>query len=262
MELENKYDYYIHSPIKLHTAAPYFLRGGTAIQGFSSLYAVTKDAAEAITKAGTTSQFKGVVWSERLWLDIDSYEKAQAVENRLVAMELDFIAYDSGGKGAHFGIKRNNAPSHLLPAMDKLWVKANIPEADTTIYTHLHLFRMPGTVHEDTGRPKQLVVENKGRALTLPPMEKINASYRDDSNLYSTDTSVFACFRVMSNSVRTSEGNRHKTFVTLVHALRDDAKATPQLARWWLGEANKLSTCPKSDAELDYLVGSIYGAEK
>jgi hypothetical protein len=257
--MKDKYAYNIYSPTNSHTPRPHFSNGIPDGASFTSVYAVTEDTAHAIVEAGTTAGFAGVVWSERLWLDIDSYEKAEVVENRLIEMELDYVAYNTGGRGGHFGILRDNPPSHLLPAQDKSWAKKYFPEADTSLYTHLHLFRLPGARHEKSGNYKRLVSEQRGKVLTLPPLErKGNGSDLVRTNNDGVARSVFRCFRVMSQSITTSPGDRHPTFVRLVNALKDDANVPPNIARWWLGEVNKLSSDPKGPEELDQVINSIY----
>lgn len=251
------YCYHVHTPRKLHLVPPRFIHRDALTVGFSSLYGVAAAEAAAIESAGTVAGFKGVVWSERLWIDVDSYAEADLVEAKLKEMNLDFVAYDSGGRGAHFGVLRPTLPSHLLPAQDKRWVQQHFAGADTSIYTHLHLFRVDGTVHETSGRNKRLVFEHRGEQLILPALEKAVVDTTTQPNV--DGKAVFECYRVMSNSIPTKSGNRHPTYVKLVYALKDDAGVAPPVARWWLGEVNKMSAEPKGDEELDQVVRSIYG---
>lgn len=260
-DYEQHYNCRIYSPTKSHTTVPSFIRDTSGMVGFTSLYNVTEADAQAIVAAGTTATYKGVVGGERLWLDIDSYEAADAVEERLKEMGYGYIAYDSGGRGVHFGINRAAVPSHLLPAQDKAWVQAHFPEADLSIYTHLHLFRLPGTIHETHGREKTLVDTVEGKTLYLPRLEKKDVKLNilaSSSSGY--NVSIFDCTRVMANSIPTVSGNRHPTLVKLCYALKDDAGVDANIARWWVGEVNKLSEEPKEDEQLDQIVGSIYGA--
>lgn len=259
--MKEKYVYYVYSPVKSHTTNPNLVHRDLRSFGFSSLYAVTAEDAAAIESAGTTAGFKGSVWNEKLWLDFDSYEAADAAERRLKEMGYAFSAYDSGGRGVHFGIVRDALPSHLLPAQDKAWVTKNFPDADASIYTHLHLFRVEGTRHETGGRVKRLVYEQRGEVLTLPPWKKEAGVYGTSVNYDGSSggvASVFRCFRVMSNSVPTKVGERHPTYVKLVHALRDDAGASASFARAWVGEVNKMAEEPYSDEHLDKLVRDLY----
>lgn len=251
----NEYNYHFYSPGKWYTSPLSIVADNGS--NFTSLYGVAKADAEAIVTAGTTRGFKGVVWSEKLWIDVDSYEGADRTEERLRKLGLAFVAYDSGGKGAHFGVDRIAFPSHLLPYSDREWTKSNIADADLSLYSHLHLLRMEGTVHEETGRLKKLVVAEKGKKLSLP-LFKFNEGVVV-SFLQGGASSVFDCFRVMANSVPASNGQRHSQLVRLLYALKDQAQVNRQAAEWWCLEVNKMFEDPKSEEEILKVVDSIYG---
>lgn len=259
MNYHDTYKYVIHSDRKSYGALPNFVDVASNVrQGFISLYQVDSNTAEAVQQTGTTKGFKGVVWSDWLWIDTDSYEAADTTERRLKELELSYVAYDSGGRGAHFGIMRHNTPSHLLPAMDKAWVASTFAPrtVDTSIYTHLHLFRLPGTIHESTGRRKTLVSEHHANILTVPALKEEHV-YIPSSN--GNMVSVFDCFRVMANSKPTARGERHSQLVTLTYALKDDARTSREAALFWVFEVNKLFSEPKAQEEIEKIVNSIYG---
>jgi hypothetical protein len=233
--------------------------------GYSSLYAITEDSARAIEEAGTTARFAGSVWNERLWLDFDSYEAGRAAEEELNRKGLGYVLYDSGGRGMHFGIRREASPSHLLPYQDKEWAQAHFPSCDPSIYTHLHLFRLPGTIHERTGRRKELVREQAGSVLTLPKWERKNGSRTDinigDANTDSGGVSVFESNRIMANTVPTRNGERHPTMMKLMYAMKDHG-VVAEAAMWYLGEVNKMAETPKTDEELEHILRSVYESKE
>lgn len=256
--METAYGFYLYTVGKSFGSSPYFPdRNDFPLTGFSSLYAVDIATAQAIVAEGTTRGFKGVVWSKHLKIDVDNYETAKRAKRRLIDLGLGFIEYDSGGKGHHFYIEREHAPSHLLPGKDKAWVKANIPEADTSIYTHLHLFRLPGTKHETTGNYKKIVDSHQGTMLSLPKGGSEVVDVQTLGNNHSV-SSIFSCFRVMSNSVPAKPGKRHESLCKLTYALRDDAKVSEAVALFWALEVNKLYAEPKSYEEVEKIVGTIY----
>lgn len=228
----------------------------TELLGFASLYQVTKETAEAVEQAGTVKGFKGIVWSKRLWIDFDDEDAARRADSKLKEMGYDYVCYTTGNRGLHYGILRNHAPSHLLPLLDKAWVKEHFPDADTSIYTHLHPFRIPGTLHEKTGRPKTLLFERGGRSLVLPPFK------REEMQIVSfgqkQGKSVFDCFYVMANTVPIDAGQRHSTMIKLINALKNDAGVSMDIAMWWTTEWNKMLSEPKEDHEIEKAVRSIY----
>lgn len=252
------YCYYLYSDSKSYGHRPRFIhRDSLPRLGFASLYAVTKDTAEAIEQAGTTKGFKGVVWSETLEVDVDSYSAAEAVAARLSGNCLEFMEYDSGGKGHHFSIRRNSAPSHLLPYADKEWVKHRLPEGDCSIYTHLHPFRLEGTVHESTGSKKKWIQYSPGKTLNVPVFEFEEVATPPLTGS-SVERSIFDMQRVMANSIPQHNGERHAALVRLLYALKETAQVDPDTARWWVGEVNKMFEEPKSEEEIWKLVQSIY----
>lgn len=254
-----KYCYSVFSGSKHFGTKPNFIHSsGLPRQGFSSVYYVTAETASAIEQDGTTAQFKGVVWAPRLWIDVDDYEAAQRVEDTLKKEGLDFDAYDSGNRGAHFGILRDTPPSHLLPLRDKAWVQKTFPEADLSIYTHLHLFRLPGSIHEKTGRRKEMLESIRGRALELPKYEikEIKLSTTQSSG----GRSIFDSWRVMANCVPAKNGNRHPTLVKLAYALKQDTDVSPDEAYFLLSEANKLYEEPKEAEQIEQIIRSVFGS--
>jgi hypothetical protein len=256
----NAYRFHIHNPGKSFGSNPNFVDSSELdrLRGFSSLYAITEDAASAIVQEGTTRKFAGVVWSERLWIDVDSYELAERTEGFLRESGYDYIAYDSGGRGAHFGVRRDHIPSHLLPQRDKAWVRENIPGADLSIYTHLHLFRLPGTVHERTGRQKEVVSRSSGRSIVLPPFQEQTVAL-SKASASAESKSVFGCFRVLRETVPVEVGERHAALVRLAYALCQEANTDPDFAYAYMLEVNKMYSEPKDEAEIEKIVRDVYG---
>jgi len=258
----NEYCFSIITPTLSYGISPTFAHVSRLDNGgFGSLYLVTKEVSKAIIEAGTTAKYQGVVWSQRLWLDIDSLEAAEKVEQKLIDMGLNYVAYFTGNRGAHFGILRLSPPSHLLPLQDREWVRAHFPEADDSIYTHLHLFRLPGTLHSKTGKPKVLVNKAQGKAISYEPYRNISSHINSRPSrpfAESQGQSVFETIRIMGNSVPTNNGSRHPTLVKLTYALRDKG-VDVNIARWWIGEVNKMCEELKSDNELDHIIKTIYG---
>jgi hypothetical protein len=223
---------------------------------FTTLYNVTEESALRVRGEGTVAGFSGPSWSERLWLDIDGYDKAETVELKLKRLGLDYVAYDSGSKGAHFGLLRNHPPSHLLYKKDKRWVLDNFPEADKSIYTPLHLFRLPGSTHEATGRRKEIVSENRtGKSVEFSKeTELVHTPYKSSSHV---GTSLFLDPR-FNTSVKVMEnGERHYALVKAAYALKDKG-ADINTARWVLEELNKTFREEKEPFEVNKIVEGIF----
>lgn len=255
----NGYNYVVYSRSKSHTASPSFVHiGEVPEEGFISLYAVTAETAEAIFQTGTTAQFKGVVWCPFLYIDTDTADESRATESKLKELGYAFNYYNSGRDGgAHFELPRDNTPSHLLPAQDKAWVQRVAPWADTSIYTHLHLFRLPGTVHESTNRKKQLVYQYPGTVLVVPPIERATVQ-ATTAPVASSSTGVFSNFLVMAGSMPAKPGNRHASLVKLAFTLKDSSGLSPEMCLWWLHEVNKGYPEPKSEEAVDQIFKTVF----
>lgn len=257
------YEYHLYSPTADYGISPRFHhRDGLPNEGFASLYAVSVATAKAIEQAGTAAGFKGVVWSERLWLDFDSYEAAEEAETTLIRMGVDYVAFDTGGRGGHFGILRDHAASHLLPSLERQWTKEHFPKADLSIYTHLHPFRLPGTKHQRTGDRKRMVGKARGGTISLSPLKRENLqASKSGGNVQEEgyrNRSIFDCFGLMACTVPVGNGERHDMMVKLIYRLKQQAKVDISIAKWWVDEWNKMLMEPKSEEEIDKAIRSIY----
>lgn len=226
---------------------------------FASVYAVRASDAAYIEEAGTAAQFKGIVWSQKLWIDLDTEEASRGAISRLKELKYAFSVYTTGNRGCHIGVTRTSRPSHLLPAQDKQWVKANIPGADLSLYWHLHLIRLPGTVHEETGKPKQLILEAPGQALELLKYNPEEATEAEPPKTSSMGRqSIFSIWEVVSNLTGGDVGNRHQQLLTLAGALKNDAHVTIDEAMWVCKEVNSGFSEPKTEHEVERIVLWIY----
>lgn len=228
---------------------------------FASVYAVTAGDASFIEQAGTAAGFRGTVWSQRLWVDIDTEEASTAAQKSLRELGYDHVIYTTGNRGCHIGILRDTKPSHVLPAQDKAWVQANIPGADLSLYWHLHLIRLPGTKHEKTGLPKRLIYRQEGKALTLPPYEPKEAGGNTDTSLRGVSPqrpSIFKTWEVMQHLTPT--GHRRQ-LVLLALALARDAKVSYDEALWVVRELNRGYDAPKDDSALIRILDWVYGKD-
>lgn len=247
-----KYEYYLFKFQVYDTNFLIMHRSELPALGFSSLYAITKEDAEALVSASTSVQFKGSVWSQTLAIDVDDEEVALVVENRLSEMKLDFTVYSTGNRGKHFYITRPHSPSHILPQIDKEWIKEHFPSCDTSIYSNLHLFRLPGAIHDKTGNRKKLLCSYKGIPLILP-----DHLTQNDHILYKSGKdvtqSIFLDQWVMSQTVPWQDGKRHEALLNLGVKLRKNGEPIEFIERW-LYHANLLHTPPKPQEELDRII--------
>ena len=103
---------------------------------------------------------KPVCHSDVVLLDFDDCkDEARKFYTFIKERGYTFRVYDSGNRSIHFHIKRDYIASSLLPKMDKAWVSKYAPKADLSLYSSMHFYRLPNTVHSETGKKKVLIEE-------------------------------------------------------------------------------------------------------
>lgn len=225
---------------------------------FASVYAVRQEDAAAIEDtAQTAAGFKGVVWSFRLWADFDTEEAGAAACKFLKGQGIAHTVYHTGGRGLHVGVDRAADPSHTLPMQDKLWAEQHLPGCDLSLYWHLHLIRLPGTLHERTGLPKRLLYSWPGSQLTLPPYapaERMSSVPKQEGDR----RSIFEAWNIVSKLTQDVSISRQKHLVLLAVALRREAGVTEEEALWVSLEVNRGFDEPKEASEVERIVEWAY----
>lgn len=227
--------------------------------GFSSVYAVRENDATALERAGTAAGFKGVVCSPTLSVDCDTAEAFNAVTRRLRDRGIAFTAYLSGNRGGHFEIPREIEPSHLLPALDRAWVAENLPEADLSLYSHLHLWRREGAVHEKTGKRKTKVSEQDGTILTAADFADLEPETLVAEPLPSglQFQCVFTDDKIMSKTVPSGRGGRHKTLCAVAARLQTLGQPL-HFVEVWLFNMNLFFDPPLPEADVKRIAAWAY----
>ena len=264
MDRSNPYIYRIGSPTNSIGRPPKFYRSAELLpkgQSFGSVYAVSVEDAHFIEEAGTAAGYKGVVWSQRLWVDFDSEDGARAAQSKLKELGYDHVVYTTGGRGCHIGILRPSAPSHVLPLRDKQWVANNLPGADLSLYWHLHLIRLPGAVHERTGLAKRVLYKVEGRELILPPYDpdaNVRA-FREVSAEAGREGSIFQNWEIISQlTALNPNGSRHQHLVNISATLCNSSGINRDRALWIVQEVNRGFPEPKTEEEVEKIVDWAY----
>lgn len=255
MEWKDIYAYWLFK-FNVYDNSYFFVRSGEfPPSGYCSLYAISAETMASLEDPSTSSYsgYKGTVWSPELVLDFDSFSEGEAARRRLIEMGLAFKMYESGGKGYHFYIPRPHAPSHRLPLIDKQWVAKVFPEADLSLYTHLHQLRVPGTIHDKTGKRKQLIESVDGEELLLADVQESLPESVSQKVTTNCDKSIFTNFYIQSLTVPVDEGDRHAVLMKLGLALRSLGEPLEFIHRY-LYHTNLLFSTPKPADELERLV--------
>lgn len=145
--------------------------------GFRSVYLYGDAAYKKIVEQGAVRNLnKFPVYSDTLFVDFDdgddSIEQFQKILRQTgTAWEM----YFSGNKGYHFHIPIEPMWGRYVPHSQKQFVRGlGLETADTSIYKHTGLFRLPGTPHKVTGTDKHLVDSSEGGILRISYVEPSN----------------------------------------------------------------------------------------
>ncbi len=147
-------------------------RAQASSEAYLSAFMFGPDFRQHLEATGSTAGFAGPTWSPWLWLDIDSNNLDEALQDsralvllaleRYVLRECDLLAFFSGAKGFHLGIPTalfGAAPAddfHLVcrSVAQRLAGLAGV-EIDTGVYDRVRAFRAPNSRHPRSGLYKR-----------------------------------------------------------------------------------------------------------
>lgn len=115
-----------------------------------------------------------------LIIDIDTLDEEvlDDAKSKLEELELAFKVYRSGGKGFHIEVEHQFITDMRLPFSQKSFVEKLEIEADLCIYNNSRLIRLNNTVHETTGKKKELIKFVDGNILNLELIEKKESLFK------------------------------------------------------------------------------------
>jgi hypothetical protein len=229
-------------------------------KGFRSVYLIDDTGKDWVRSHNGVSGFgaSGLpVWGDKLYVEFDdSLEAARELYKRLVKDCIGFKIYESGNRSIHFHINRFIEPSPFAPGSDKVFVQGIAPKADMSLYRHLQPFRIEGTIHAKTGKPKVLLEEVLGGSYTVPTIEStVPKPAQFTRNL----SAVFEDEVVLGLSILGSDkGQRNKRLFDLSLNLRQHG-VPQEVAEWWVLTANENNRPPEQDSLVINIVRSVYG---
>jgi hypothetical protein len=228
--------------------------------GFRSIYQLNEDGRLWVEQNGLKGfgQTKLPVWSPYLFADFDD-NKEGAIQffEYLKENGIEFYLYDSGNRSYHFHILREIEPSYLVPYTDKMFLKRLSYGADLGIYSTLHPFRLEGTIHSKTGRRKECLYFNKGKALSLTlevPKEVI------ESGRSTCSSSIFEDEYLQGLTLGCQDGTRHNNILQIGKTLKQYGMSSSFIEEWVI-HSNKLNSPPLEEDELSNLIRWINDKE-
>jgi hypothetical protein len=141
---------------------------GDGYRGFRSVYAYPDDVMQRITEQRGTAELGGVVvYSDVLFFDFDDTDPSDV----LLYLYDEGIAHEvyvSGNRSVHIHVRIEPMTGPDVPYSQKMWVLAHTTQADCTFYHAAGQFRLTGTIHEKTGKKKELIRSMDGADLVIP----------------------------------------------------------------------------------------------
>jgi hypothetical protein len=192
------------------------------LRGFRSVYLYGQEAYNQIIEQQAVrnlSQFP--VYSDTLFVDFDDGENSKDQFAKI--LETSGHGYDmyfSGKKGYHFHVPIEPMWGASVPYSQKMWVSSlGIESVDTSIYRHTGLFRLPGTIHQSTGKKKELIKSFEGRKVEIPIIDLAN-----EAKLYGVESDNLAIAKACHTILRTAAvgaqpGQRHNTLLSIAKSL-------------------------------------------
>lgn len=229
--------------------------------GYASIYSFREEHAQAIIANGSSQGFKQYpVLARFLVIDLDDGGASlPAVLEKLKGQNVGYTLYESGGKGYHVFVNCEQKESVDLPYQHKILAKQVAPACDVSLYRHSSLIRLPGTIHEKTGKPKTLLEVFKGsEILTLP--EVIETAPSLSELVVGNKEALFLYYSTISNALSKPMGagfRRNALWRISVDGARAGIPYDRVLADCLT--VNSEFEQPKSEEEVDAIVRRSYG---
>lgn len=143
--------------------------------GHISVYNFDDHTAKAIGFEKNYVIKKNAIWySKDLLIDVDDKQHVPAVRDKLKQLEISYDLYETGGKGVHFHVPRENMPSNALPYSDLTFLTTNSIFTDPQVYGLFHTIRNIGAIHEKTNKAKVLTERHvSGKPFSVPLVDPL-----------------------------------------------------------------------------------------
>lgn len=128
--------------------------------GYRSVFAWSSEHTAEAKTAGTVKVLKDKpAFTDTIFVDFDNNEKgALAFKKDLDDEDLLYEMYTSGGRSIHFHILTVPVYDIRVPNSVKKFMQNFLSHGyDQSVYNYCSLFRLSGTIHEKTGKPKELI---------------------------------------------------------------------------------------------------------
>lgn len=230
-------------------------------RGFRSYFGFPPAVADYFRSIGAVRGAKNFpVFADELLIDFDDAPvEAEKAYNIFCNMGLAFDAYDSGGRSIHLHLHTLPLEGYNVAYSHKKFLQDLGIVCDWSIYENNRLFRLPGTIHQRTRRPKVLLESCSGSPAEIRIIEPPKASY---DNLTAADgiADFVETMRYTLDNPPQRHVNTHVTFFKVAAACRSGGFSA-DFTRELLEKLNEdLVDEPASEADFNKSVTNIFNS--
>lgn len=230
--------------------------------GFRSVYCFSEADAVLIKAARNSRGFaRFVPLAVELIIDLDSPDYVPEALANIKRLGWRYSHFESGSKGSHLHIPHALSRGFGLPARHREMALLVSPNADISLYRNNSIVRLPGTLHQKTGKPKQMVGFG---GTTLCPMpaecagEPENASLKISLEIGSEDELSLSLGAVQGYLGRQPEtGRRYMTLWSIARGLADGGLSST-CVRELIEKVNSSWDSPKEESEITRVITDVY----
>ena len=271
-------------------------REPTDKESYCSLFTFNETIRDYLKINGSVTNFKGIVWCESVWIDIDHTEIEKAQQDTLKLIKrlnseyslslADIYIYFSGSKGFHIELPSKLfgefEPSNDLPERIKLLVKelvGDIQTVDYVNYEHVRQFRVNNSWNRKSGLYKieitfdelNLSIEKIKKLAQEPriiPRKDVNLIYKNEG--LQKEWIAIKNILLVENKVTKEQtedigfwqpekqGNRNNHLFSQAAMLFDKSELAKGAVYQIISAMNQLYKPPLPDFEVGLLIDSAF----
>jgi hypothetical protein len=206
---------------------------------YRSLYGYDNKVSKIIDSKGNTRDLKGVpVYSDELIIDCDTDDDSRSVELILGTLDIGYIKYTTGNRGHHFHVPHDPLYGTNTIWSQLSWLHENglYKYSDKSIYREGGQIRLPGAIHEKTGKTKEVIFDNTSidNLVVIPESIAPPPVSRGITNSNPNENSRYEYHRNLLYS-RTEGGRHGHMFILFKRGIEAgiDIESIYDDIRWW-----------------------------
>jgi hypothetical protein len=222
--------------------------------GFRSVYSLTEADAMDVRRRGNSKNLaQYAVFTDELVMDFDDGVDVhfKTAEKWLLDRDVSFSVFESGSKGLHIEAVCVPKYGRTIPQSQAKFVREVMGVmSDESIYRHGSLYRLLGTLHKKTGKPKKLLTSHLGDAM-IDYAELGFIEMLDFSNVPGHDGVTRVLEHLLNRYAQPPDrGRRYQSLWSLVKNMKDAGLSESTSYELLKAVNNSWGTQAKEEAEV------------